>query len=921
MNWYKRIITADKKDYLINKMKIDPEIVNWAEGLSLQIDPKKSYMQWLAVQAQKNIVIPGEDNDKLIGKLTLYDKLKKLKEENKKIDRLDINSFKTYGELAKYLEPFASENTESKRGKEKRLAVEGAVPIMANGDVEIFRIDTEQAAAKICRDTEWCIKDPKYFNEYKPPYYVFFVNGKRYSLLHINSGQFKNEYDDSMNLKTIALIINILPEFIDKIIGGKNINNLRGDLKVIEESLKYRNNLVKDMQNGNIDNALNSIKFDLSFYEYIPQEYRTEEIQNEVVSVINKRLEGTIRFTEKNSDNMKYIQSQVKELSDDFSKISNEIYNRIDPVIIKKSVDIITSFLEKDITTFSYIWDQIPDNLKNEIGDQGLSNIIINKLQSKELETYDKVRVLQDLSKEMRDVVPKDFLINFSNSFLLELMDENTRLENNTSYIWGELPDYIQLLISLDSKSFLANQIADEQIKKKYNTTGIYPNVPEDLLSFVPENKIIQMWSKFAYDMPEQYEIIDPEIKEKIPKKGIANSFMRLLLYHPFHVDQKIPDDIRPLIPIDFINKAKIDEFKANTYTKFSSDIVSQMEQILPEAEIGQIYINRILQVPDDYKRIYDNPSLEKYKKYITEDVLIQGFSNRLESSSTSLYLDKVPEEYLPLLSDAAKNNISNYLNGQVYRIPGSYYNLPDAFKQFVQEPVMPGDFQFENTAKSRSWYKKAQSNRKEFLEQAALKEYGETDIIDYAGYILEDGTLLDFSEGGVGGIRSIDHRNIGAIADFGIPQNSYASATRTMNKFMNETGAVRVMSHDGMLSIHSNTPLSSQQINTVKRSLRNYSSLNVDIYNGIDEESSSGDKLLNTEVDLQFSAGEGMRFLDNINEAFNPYVPKYKNEIYDQIKENLGDWDYTNEDIDSDYDSEESVNDLLGRNVFEDEY
>jgi hypothetical protein len=218
------------------------------------------------------------------------------------------------------------------------------------------------------------------------------------------------------------------------------------------------------------------------------------------------------------------------------------------------------------------------------------------------------------------------------------------------------------------------------------------------------------------------------------------------------------------------------------------------------------------------------------------------------------------------------------------------------------------------------NWYKRAKQNKKEFLEQAALKHYGETENINYAGYILEDGRMLNFDEGG--GMRSIDHRNIGFIENFGIPDNAYAAMTRIMNTFMNETRAVRVMSHGGQLSIHSNTPLSTQQISVIKRNLQNYNSLNVDIYNGINEEGSSGDNVLNTTVDLQFIGGyEKAEFMDNINKAFNPYTSKYEDDIYDQVRDIVGDYDYSNEDIDYDYDTEESINDLFGKNMFGEDF
>jgi hypothetical protein len=57
-------------------------------------------------------------------------------------------------------------------------------------------------------------------------------------------------------------------------------------------------------------------------------------------------------------------------------------------------------------------------------------------------------------------------------------------------------------------------------------------------------------------------------------------------------------------------------------------------------------------------------------------------------------------------------------------------------------------------------WYKLAQSALDIHpKEQEALNFYGETKNPSKAGYILSNGKLLDFSEGG--DERSLDHRNI----------------------------------------------------------------------------------------------------------------------------------------------------------------
>ena len=47
-------------------------------------------------------------------------------------------------------------------------------------------------------------------------------------------------------------------------------------------------------------------------------------------------------------------------------------------------------------------------------------------------------------------------------------------------------------------------------------------------------------------------------------------------------------------------------------------------------------------------------------------------------------------------------------------------------------------------------------------LEEKAINEYGITDDHGKAGFILKDGTLIDFSEGSYE--RTLDHRNIFSI-------------------------------------------------------------------------------------------------------------------------------------------------------------
>lgn len=61
-------------------------------------------------------------------------------------------------------------------------------------------------------------------------------------------------------------------------------------------------------------------------------------------------------------------------------------------------------------------------------------------------------------------------------------------------------------------------------------------------------------------------------------------------------------------------------------------------------------------------------------------------------------------------------------------------------------------------------------------IEERAKKIFGETNVFEFAGYILEDGTMLNFSYGGYQ--RDEDHRIIGEFY-------SKASGTEALCKFM----------------------------------------------------------------------------------------------------------------------------------------
>jgi hypothetical protein len=98
-----------------------------------------------------------------------------------------------------------------------------------------------------------------------------------------------------------------------------------------------------------------------------------------------------------------------------------------------------------------------------------------------------------------------------------------------------------------------------------------------------------------------------------------------------------------------------------------------------------------------------------------------------------------------------------------------------------LQEPLRPGAMM--------------ERRKPEDVRRQAVLEYGTTDDPTTVGFILADGTWLDFGEGaGMG--RTLDHRNIAFLLEDHErpPETGWGPATEAMNRWMDLAQAVRVM-------------------------------------------------------------------------------------------------------------------------------
>ena len=195
MNWYRLIKSADRKSFIITDLLqrgINQQMAKQVADWSLSIN--KKYATWISrLWVNRTIRMP-EDEDKLTKKLQLFDSKKQLLS----VEQRNINNYNSYAQLAQTLEQYV--DVKSKIQTKKNLIFEGQEVIKEQPPYTVVKITTPEAASKLLRGTEYCVKDPKYWEYYVEnygdhPYYLVYKNNDIYVLLHIPSKQMKNKYD------------------------------------------------------------------------------------------------------------------------------------------------------------------------------------------------------------------------------------------------------------------------------------------------------------------------------------------------------------------------------------------------------------------------------------------------------------------------------------------------------------------------------------------------------------------------------------------------------------------------------------------------------------------------------------------------------------------------------------------------------
>ena len=194
---------------------IDKEsYIRWAAA-TFDPTPQAEYIVWVLKMLKKNVLRGEEDSEKSKKILKTFTDLKKKPQFPSEFK--DINKFQDLGSLDDVIEKYLGVKTKGETVKQSEEA--GKKLLISDGDYKIFVVTTQEAAAKNFRTTNWCVKDPKYFNQYTPKiYYYITKNDQSYMLVHLESNQCKDVRDSE-----------ILSEFID----GKIIEMM--NTKIITE--------------------------------------------------------------------------------------------------------------------------------------------------------------------------------------------------------------------------------------------------------------------------------------------------------------------------------------------------------------------------------------------------------------------------------------------------------------------------------------------------------------------------------------------------------------------------------------------------------------------------------------------------------------------------------------------------------------
>ena len=199
MESWKRFLNEDllAEGRLQDAKKKYPDHAEYIDAMSAK-DPSgnNKYLMWMAKQFNTDASnFSMSDQGKKIYVDTITDLVSKFHKSVQRLEKKDINQYKTLDELDDTLEKLGATSKE-KRQKKKEVAQEGSRIVYESDEYFVVRPETEEASCYYGQNTQWCIsatESSNYFEDYTQ-------RGKAFYMIRNN---YKSDKDPN---KRIALV-------------------------------------------------------------------------------------------------------------------------------------------------------------------------------------------------------------------------------------------------------------------------------------------------------------------------------------------------------------------------------------------------------------------------------------------------------------------------------------------------------------------------------------------------------------------------------------------------------------------------------------------------------------------------------------------------------------------------------------------
>ena len=383
----------EKIPYLIKQLKGNDSFRNKSDEELQQIitdcnkaDPtgdRAVYTQWIIKQYINDNFKGEEDIDKFRDTLSKLIKLTK----SKRMPQSDINQYQTYGDLVSSINDVLKNlGGYTSKGEEGRIKTEeGIKHVDSEGNFDLYIVNTPEAAAKYFRHTQWCVKDPSYFNNYAKrggkDFYFITKNKEPFMLVHPEDQ--RDVYDNDPSKDQIK---EILPLILKNDFLTRHLSEELLSYQLIDKNSKQYNDILSkaiedyDIAYNLLDNATITKKHGDLFYKALNKAiedpvYAYALLDKEIIyeghgDLFYKALNKAIEDPENHSFLLTH-KVITKEDGDIFYKVLNKLLEDLEnnsylllyyKLITKEDGDlfykVLNKAIEKPMSTYYDLFDE-----------------------------------------------------------------------------------------------------------------------------------------------------------------------------------------------------------------------------------------------------------------------------------------------------------------------------------------------------------------------------------------------------------------------------------------------------------------------------------------------------------------------------------------------------------------------------------